>query len=143
MKEFLTDSTYHQFYVADRELEQDAPTDWTDDDVSNRHLTAEHISALSPESDIDARIISCGQNDPIPEFPDKPDFEVRTQIEVPSGEVGIYGWPWELEDQYEVSPGTCHILFRGFKIDLKEDEQDYYLVYVSEKQVDWDRTPHR
>ena len=63
MKQFLADSNYHQFYVADRELEPDTPTKWTDEDVEARHLTLENISALCPESDIDARITSCGPNE--------------------------------------------------------------------------------
>ena len=136
MKEFLADSNYHQFYVADRELEPDAPTEWSDDDVNNHHLTQDHISALCPESDIDAKIFSCGKDDPIPEFPDKPDYEVRTQIKVPSKKVGIYGWPWELEDQYDLDSEICHILFRGYKTELKDEEQDYYMVYISENPVE-------
>jgi hypothetical protein len=106
MKQFLADSNYHQFYVADRALEPDAPTEWTDQDVAARHLTLENIAALCPGSDIDARITSCGPNDPEPSFPDSPDFELTTHIRVPSRRVGIYGWPWELEDEYEINSDT-------------------------------------
>lgn len=130
MKQFLADSSYRQFYVADRKLEPDAPTDWTDEDVVARHLTLESITALCPESDIDARITSCGPNDPEPLFPDEPDFELVTQIRVPSCRVGIYGWPWELEDEYEIDSERCEVLFRGFAIDKKESEEDYYFVRV-------------
>ena len=133
MKQFLADSNYHQFYVADRELEPDAPTEWTDQDVAARHLTLENISALCPESDIDARITSCGPNDPEPAFPDSPDFELTTHIRVPSRRVGIYGWPWELEDEYEIASEDCEILFRGFAIDKKDEEADYYYVHVRPK----------
>lgn len=130
MKKFVVDSNYHQFYVADMELEPDAPVNWTDEAVANHHLTAQNITALSPVGDVDARILSCGPDDAIPEFPDEPDFEVITQIEVPSGKVGIYGWPWEIQDQYVVPPGICEVTFRGYATARSEEDEDYYLVFV-------------
>jgi hypothetical protein len=133
MKQFLADSNYHQFYVADREFEPEAPTEWTDANVAARHLTMESISALCPESDIDARITSCGPNDPEPSFPDRPDFELITSIKIPSGRVGIYGWPWELEDEYDIGTLDYEIFFQGFAIDKKDDEEDYYYVRVRPK----------
>lgn len=81
MKEFIADSNYHQFYVADRILEPDAPTDWTDEHIKNHHFTEENISALQTENDIDARIICYGPKDEIPKFPDKIDFEVKNKLE--------------------------------------------------------------
>jgi len=134
MREFVSDSNYHQFYVADRELEPDAPTEWTDADVANHHLTASHIAALSPVGDIDARIISCGPDDPLPHFPHPFDFEVRTRIQVPSGKVGVFGWPWELEDQYDIPSGACEILFRAYATDQAEEGEDYYVVKINPKQ---------
>ena len=136
MKEFIADSNYHQFYVADRELEPEAPEDWTNEDVARNHLTLRHITALCPRNDIDARIISCGPDDEIPDFADPHDYEVRTKIEVPSGKVGIYGWPWELEDQYDIEPGACEILFRGYATDKTEEDGDYYLVKLQKKTVE-------
>ena len=133
MKTFVVDSNYHQFYVADRVAEPDAPTQWTDDDVAAHHVTLSNISALSPESDIDARITSCGPNDQVQTFPDPIDYEVRVSIECPSGSVGIYGWPWELEDEYEIGATSCDILFRAFLTNLKDDEKDYYYVHVTPK----------
>lgn len=130
MKEFVSDSNYHQFYVADRELEPDAPTEWTEADVAKHYLTAAHIVALSPVADVDARIISCGPDDPLPYFSDPVDFEVLTEIEIPSGKVGVYGWPWELEDQYEIPPGACEVLFRGYATERSEQGEDYYLVRI-------------
>ena len=136
MKKFISDNTYHQFYVADREIEQDAPTEWTDDDVARRHLTSKYISALCPEGDIDATIFSCGPDDPFPHFPDNPDYEVMTHIETPSGKIGIYGWPWELEDQYDFPPGICDIHFQAFAVDKADEQGDYYLVKVSSRKVE-------
>ena len=130
MKQFVVDSNYHQFYVADLVLEPEAPVDWTDDDVAKHHLTEKHIAALCPVADIDARVISCGPDDSIPDFPDPFDFEVHTEIEVSSVEVGIFGWPWALEDHYRIQPGRCSILFRGYATERAENEEDYYLVKI-------------
>lgn len=134
MKKFIVDSNYHQFYVADRELEPDAPEEWTDEDVNNHHLTARYIVALSPVGDMDARIFSYGPDEPLPDFPDPIDFEVRTQIEVPSGKVGVFGWPWEIEDQYDIAPGFCDILFRAYATARVDDDADYYLVKITPTQ---------
>lgn len=131
MKQFVTDSNYHQFYVADRVLEPDAPTAWTEEHVLSHHLTEENIAALQTDNDIDARVICCGPDDPIPDFPDVADFEVRTKIHVPSKKVGIYGWPWELEDEYQIDSDMCEILFRGYAINQTDENGDYYLVKIA------------
>jgi len=130
MKSFVADSNYHQFYVADLIAEPDAPDIWTEQDVAAHHVTLENISALSPESDIDARITSCGPSDDQIEFPDSIGYEVRVTIKCPSRSVGIYGWPWELEDEYEIGSTSCDILFRAFLTEFKDDEKDYYYVHV-------------
>lgn len=132
MKTFIADSSYHQFYVADRELEPQAPEEWTEADVAANHLTLKHIAALCPRSHLDAKVTSCGPDDAGPDFVTNsaPDFEVRTAIELPSGKVGIYGWPWELEDEYTLGPGMCEILFQGFAISQIEEEADFYFVRV-------------
>jgi len=135
MKTFLADSNYHQFYIADRVLESDAPTEWTDDDVAARHLTLDTIAALCPESDIDAKITSCGPDDTEPNFPHSADFEVVTSIKVPSKRVGVYGWPWELEDEYDLASDECEIIFRGYAIDQKDQEKDYYYVHLRAKKL--------
>ena len=121
-----------QFYVADAELEPDAPEDWDDAHVRQRHNTLKHITALCPKGDVSARVISCGPGEHPPETKDKADFEVITWIEIPSGHIGVYGWPWELMDRYAVTPGQCRIRFTGYRTDRADQEEDYYLVEVSE-----------
>ena len=135
MRRFTADFNYHQFYVADRELEPDAPTNWTDADVEAHFLTADHIVALGTEAHIDADIFSCGPEDEIPDFPDPHDFEVRVSVDFPSGKIGIYGWPWEIADQHDVAPGRHDILFRGYVIN-RPDEGDYYCVKIMPKTKD-------
>jgi hypothetical protein len=116
MKRFTVYSGYSQFYVADVGLEPEAPVDWTDLHVEQRHNTLTHITALCPEGDITARIISYGPGDDLPLLDDPAEFEVVTEITVTSGQVGVYGWPWELEDVYSVEPGVYTVIFRGFRL---------------------------
>ncbi|WP_442511511.1 hypothetical protein SH528x_003192 [Novipirellula sp. SH528] len=61
---------------------------------------------------------------------DKPDFDIVTTIEVPSGEIGVYGWPWQLQDSYTINPGIARIRFRGFRTADTDDEKDYYVIEI-------------
>jgi hypothetical protein len=130
VKRFEVDSGYRQFYVADSVIEPLAPEKWNDIHVTQRHNTLENIVALCPVGDITARIISIGPEEEFPAFDDQPEFTVETSIEVPNGKVGIYGWPWEKQYEYEVSPGTVLVRFSGYALDRVEQEEDYYLVQL-------------
>ena len=132
MKRYEVYCEYRQFYVADGRLEPEAPVDWTDVHIQQRHNTLEHITALCPVGDVTARVISCGPSDARPQIEDKVDFEVLTTIEVSSGKVGVYGYPWELMDSYDISPGQCRVRFTGYRTSEVESEDDYYLVEIEE-----------
>lgn len=133
MKRFEVYSGYRQFYVADAQLDQDAPEEWTDAHCAQRHNTLQHIAALCPEGDITARIVTCGPDDDYPQMADPPEFEVRTEIDVHSGKIGVYGWPRDLHDEYAVMPGTYTIFFRGYALAKIDTEQDYYGVEIRKK----------
>jgi len=123
-------SGYRQFYVADIGLNPAAPEEWTDEHVAQRHNTLKNITALSPEGDITARIISCGPGENAPEESNEPDFEVRTCIEITSGKIGVLGWPNELQDHYVVDPGTYIIVFKGYQANKVDVQEDYYVVRI-------------
>jgi hypothetical protein len=133
MRRFKVDSCYRQFYVADIDLDPRAPEDWSEEHVRQRHNTLKNITALCPEGDQTARIISCGLGEIAPEESGQPDFEVRTCIEVPSGKIGVFGWPWELQDQYVVTPGICDIIFKGYQTSKTDEQEDYYVVRIDQR----------
>jgi hypothetical protein len=135
MKRFEVSTAYRQFYAADVDLDPDAPEDWTDAHVAQRHNTLQHIAALCPEGDITARIVSCGPEDDYPVMPDPVEFEVQTEIDVASGRLGVFGWPRELEDEYLVEPGLYSIRFRGYALDKIASMQDYYGVEIRKKAI--------
>ncbi|CAN5457356.1 hypothetical protein BH09VER1_BH09VER1_55420 [soil metagenome] len=133
MKRFKVSAGYRQFYVADSGLEPLAPEDWTDAHLAQRHNTLKHITALCPEGDITARIVSCGPDDIYSEMPDPAEFEVETEIEIASGKIGVYGWPWELKAEYTGTPGIYIIRFRGYALSKVDCEEDYYGLEIRKK----------
>jgi len=141
MNRFKVFSGYRQFYVADIDINPLAPVDWTDEHLSQRHNTLKNITALCPEGDITARIISCGPGENVPEESNAPDFEVKTCIEVLSGKIGVLGWPWELKDQYVVTPGIYDIVFKGYLTNKVEEEEDYYVVRIERTKTEVLRRP--
>lgn len=135
MKRFEVNSGYRQFYVADAGLEPDAPEVWNDTHVAQRHNTLQNIVALCPEGDITARVISIGPDEQLPDLDDRLEFEVETAIEVPSGRIGVFGWPWAIQDEYQVDPGTYIVRFFGYALDRAADEEDYYVVQIRVKEA--------
>ncbi|TWT88528.1 hypothetical protein Mal64_20110 [Pseudobythopirellula maris] len=133
MKSFEVYSGYRQFYVADAGIDPDAPENWTDEHIAQRHNTLRNIAALCPEGDITSRVIACGPDDEAPPHQDPSEFEVETFIEVPTGKIGVYGWPRELFDEYTVEPGTYSIFFTGHALDRVDDEEDYYVVRIRKR----------
>lgn len=130
MKTYEVDSTYRQVYVADLELEPPAPEDWTEEHVRLRYYALDYIVALSLVSEIVARITSHGPQDTVVETDDRADFDIETQIDIPSGKIGVYGWPWELQDSYTMAPGKATIRFRGFRTSNADNGLDYYIIEI-------------
>jgi hypothetical protein len=130
MRRFEVFSGYRQFYVADSGINPPAPEVWTDENISQRHNTLQHITALCPAGDITASVVCYGPGESAPEETDTPDFEVYTFIEISSGKIGVFGWPWELQDSYEVASGSYRVIFKGYRTDKVEDHGDYYVVRI-------------
>jgi hypothetical protein len=129
MKRHTINSTYRQFYVADAGIEPMAPETWTEEDIQRRFNAHENIVALCPTGDITARILVIPPGEVAEEF-GSPDFLVETQVTLPSGRAGIYGYPWELLEEHSVQPGQYVVRFSGYNIGAIEDEEDFYLVQL-------------
>ena len=129
MNKHTITSSYRQFYVADSNLEPLAPEIWTKDDVSRRHNTDKNITALVTDGDITARLIIYGPDNPELDM-GKPDFIVETEIDIETGEVGIYEWPFELLEKFKVQNGKLKITFKGYNTKAVENEEDFYTVKI-------------
>lgn len=130
MNQYEIDSTYRQFYVADAGLEQDAPDEWTDEHLAQHFNTLENIAALVTEGGTSARI-SCyalGESSSISEAPN---FEISTEIEVPTGIIGVYEWPWEKLEEHRVPPGRYRLKYSGYNLSESEHERDFYALEIT------------
>jgi hypothetical protein len=127
MRTHTVDSSYRQIYVADAGLDPDAPEEWNDEHVQQRFNALKNIVALCPEGDITARVICVPPNEKY-KSNIKPEFEVKTQIDIESGKLGIFGWPRELLEEFSVTPGIYRIVFSGYNLAAIENEGDYYVV---------------
>ena len=128
MKSISVSGSYKQFYVADIDINPMAPEIWTDENVAQRHNCGQGIVALSPDNDIQAQI-------KVFWFDEKPsiskyDFMIETKLNVTGNNIGVLGWPWELQDSREVTPGEYIITFSGHCIDRIDSNEDYYIVWI-------------
>jgi hypothetical protein len=130
MNKYEIASTYRQFYVADAGLEQKAPDEWTDEHIEQHFNTLENIAALVTEGDITARI-NCYPLGESSEISEAPSFEVSTEIEVPTGIIGIYEWPWEKLEEHRVAPGRYRLKYSGYNLSASEHEQDFYALEIT------------
>ena len=123
-------STYRQFYVADAGLEPLAPEEWTDKHIKQRFNSLKNIVALCTEGDITARIITL-KPDEVYKSNDKPDFVVNTHLAIETGSLGIFEWPWEKLEEFQVTNGNYNIKFSGYNLVADKEENDYYVVEIS------------
>ena len=127
MRRRTINSIYRQFYVADAGLSPPAPEIWTDEDVAQRFNAEKHVIAFCPEGDISARIIVVPPKSRIAKQRES-DFEVSANLRIDSGKLGVFEWPWELLEEFDVTPGDYQVWFRGYDIEAAEAENDYYVV---------------
>jgi len=134
MKQHTINSIYRQFYIADANLNPMAPEDWTDEHILQRHNTLKNITALCPEGDISARIKVIGPY-LIEDIPNNFNWMIGTNIEIESGEIGVYEWPYELIEKFKINNGIVTIHFYGFNIEKVDEELDYYIVVINPTKV--------
>jgi len=104
-----------------------APEVWTDENVEQRHNTLKNIVALCPEGQITARVIIMPPGEQYHSSV-QPEFVVNSFIEIVTGELGVYEWPWELLEQHSVNPGKYQIRFTDYDLNEIESERDFYVV---------------
>ena len=127
MRIHTVDSTYRQFYVADSGLEPDAPEDWNDGHIQQRFNAQENIVALCTEGQVTARVICVPPGERF-HSEMRPDFKVCTRLNIESGRLGVYGWPWELLEEHDLSKGMYGVRFSGYNLIGVESEDDFYTV---------------
>ena len=130
MNSYEIDSTYRQFYVADASLEQHAPDCWTVDHIAQHYNALENIAALVTNGVKTARI-TCYAPGEKASISEPPNFEALTEIDVPTGIIGIYEWPWKKLEEHRGLPGRYTLKYSGYNLSASEHEKDFYALEIT------------
>lgn len=81
---------YHQFYLWDKKVEPDAPTDYTDEDVQKRIKAAPNVVVIQPERNMDVPVeVEIFESAPPLELAAW-DHVAEASLELPSGLLEIH-----------------------------------------------------
>lgn len=116
---------YHQFYILDKEVEPDAPTDYTDEDVKRRIKASPHVVVIQPVRNMDVPV-------ELEVFEQMPPLELASwdhvaeaSLELLSGTLEIHECTRVSIDQIQLPPGSYRIrALYGNLADLSEDGVD-------------------
>jgi hypothetical protein len=100
---------YHQFYLWDKKVEPDAPTNYTDEDVQKRIKAAPNVVVIQPERNMDVPV-------EVEVFESAPPLELvawdhvaEASLELPSGVLEIHECTGGSIDEIQLAPGTYRV----------------------------------
>jgi len=116
---------YHQFYLWDKKVEPDAPTDYTDEDVEKRIKTAPNVVVIQPERNMDVPVeLEILQSEPVLDT-EQWDHIAEASLELPSGLLEIHECTGGSIDQIKLAPGSYRVrAYFGNLNELSEDGLD-------------------
>ena len=125
---------YHQFYLWDKEVEPDAPTDYTDEDVRRRIKAAPNVVVIQPERNMEVPVeLEVFEHMPPLQLAGW-DHVAEASLELPSGVLEIHECTGGSIDQVRLSPGSYRIrALYGNLADLSEDRlvgNDHYRIEI-------------
>lgn len=118
-------ANYHQFYLWDKEIAPDAPTDYTDADVESRIKAAPNVVVIQPERNmsvsVELEIVPC---EPETEF-EPWDHIAEASLELPSGQLEIHECTGGPIDRINLKPGTYRVrTYYGSLSEISDDGLD-------------------
>lgn len=116
---------YHQFYLWDKDVAPDAPTDYSDTDVERRIKSAPNVVVIRPERNMDVPVeLEVVTTEPNSDF-SQWDHVAEASLELPSGHLEIHECTGGPIDQINLSPGTYRVrAYFGALNELSEDGLD-------------------
>lgn len=121
-RSYFVFADYHQFYLWDKEIAPDAPTDYTDVDIEKRIKTAPNVVVIQPERNMGVPVeLEIAQCEPEPEF-EPWDHVAEASLELPSGQLEIHECTGGSIDQINLQPGTYRV--RAYYGGLSEISED-------------------
>ena len=116
---------YNQFYLWDKDVGPNAPTDYTDADIERRIKVAPNVVVIQPERNMDVPVVlEVTDSEPEPDF-EEWDHIAEASLELPSGHLEIHECTGGSIDQINLEPGTYRIrAYYGGLNELSEDGLD-------------------
>jgi hypothetical protein len=113
---------YRQFYLWDKQVCPDAPTDYTDDDIARRMKAAPNVVVIQPERNMEVPVeLEVLEGPPDAEF-DGWDHVAEASLDLPSGQLEIHESTGGAIDQIVLEPGTYRVrAYFGALTDLSDD----------------------
>lgn len=108
-KSYSIFADYRQFYLWDKGVGPDAPTDYTDEDVEKRIKVAPNVVVIQPERNMDVpvevEVLDCA---PCPDL-EHWDHVVEASLELPSGQLEIHECTGGPIDQLSLPSGSYRV----------------------------------
>lgn len=116
---------YHQFYLWDKEISPDAPTDYIDEDVQRRIKAAPNVVVIQPERNMEVPVeLEVYESMPPLELSSW-DHIAEASLELPSGLLEIHECTGGPIDEIQLVPGTYRVRAHYGKLsELSEDGLD-------------------
>lgn len=100
---------YHQFYLWDKEVAPDAPTDYTDADIESRIKAAPNVVVIQPASNMSVSVeLEIVPYEPETEF-EPWDHIAEASLELPSGLLEVHECTGGPIDQVILKPDTYRV----------------------------------
>ena len=129
---FAVFADYHQFFLWDRGMTTEAPTDYTEEDVRRRIKTGPHVVVIQPERNTTVPV-EVEIHDTEPGFdPAAWDHIAEASLHLPTGLLQVHECTGGPVAGYEVPPGWYRVrsLGGGFATVSGLDGSDHYQVVL-------------
>lgn len=108
-KAFDVSADYHQFYLWDRGMTAEAPTEYTDEDVRRRIKTGPHVVVIQPERDMTVAV-EVEVHDGDPGFdPVDWDHVAEASLHLPTGQLQVHECTGGPVAEFVVPPGWYRV----------------------------------
>jgi hypothetical protein len=123
---------YHQFYLWDRGMTAEAPTEYTDEDIRRRIKTGPHVVVIQPERNTTVPV-AVEVHDADPGFdPDAWDHIAEASLHLPTGQLQVHECTGGPVAEFAVPPGWYRVRSLGgrFTTVAGLDGSDHYLAVL-------------
>jgi len=124
-RRFEVFADYFQFYLWDRIVAPEAPTDYTDHDVADRIKAAPNVVVIQPARNVNVPVeLEVQSAPPTDDFADW-DHVAEASLDLPNGELEVHERTGGSVERFSLRPGTYRVrAYYGGLNTLSEDGLD-------------------